>query len=92
MRGRKDHKEVTLSTVHGFKGLESNCVMLIGCSQRDFPSKRSINEGRLEEERRLFYVAITRAREKLYIFAPEGHGGRTEPASQFLRECEVDNS
>lgn len=54
---------VKIMTVHGSKGLEFNTVFVVGMNQNVFPSKR----GDLEEERRLFYVAITRAKEKLYI-------------------------
>lgn len=54
---------VKIMTVHGSKGLEFNTVFVVGMNQSVFPSKR----GDLEEERRLFYVAITRAKEKLYI-------------------------
>ncbi|NFF77392.1 ATP-dependent helicase [Clostridium sporogenes] len=54
---------VKIMTVHGSKGLEFNTVFVVGMNKNVFPSKR----GDLEEERRLFYVAITRAKEKLYI-------------------------
>ncbi|MBY6950309.1 ATP-dependent helicase [Clostridium botulinum] len=54
---------VKIMTVHGSKGLEFNTVFVVGMNQSVFPSKR----GDLEEERRLFYVAITRAKEKLCI-------------------------
>ncbi|MBU3213330.1 ATP-dependent helicase [Clostridium algidicarnis] len=54
---------VKVMTVHGSKGLEFNTVFVVGMNQNVFPSKR----GDLDEERRLFYVAITRAKEKLYI-------------------------
>lgn len=54
---------VKIMTVHGSKGLEFNTVFVVGMNQNVFPSKR----GDLDEERRLFYVAITRAKEKLYI-------------------------
>jgi len=74
-----DHKEgsVTLATVHAIKGLEANHVFVIGCNEQNFPSKASDhpivelvkfnNYDRLEEERRLFYVAISRAKEKLFL-------------------------
>lgn len=54
---------VKIMTVHGSKGLEFSTVFVVGMNQNVFPSKR----GDIEEERRLFYVAITRAKEKLYI-------------------------
>ncbi len=59
---------VQLMTVHAAKGLEFDAVFLSGMEEGRFPSELSINErGGLQEERRLMYVAITRARKKLYI-------------------------
>ena len=61
-------KSVTLMTVHSAKGLEFPTVFMAGLEEGVFPSGRSLqDEKRLEEERRLCYVAITRAREQLYI-------------------------
>jgi len=61
--------EVSLMTVHGAKGLEFNYVFVMGAEENLFPSYRSVEEAEngLEEERRLFYVAMTRAMKKLYI-------------------------
>jgi len=91
---------VTLSTIHGVKGLEFNIVFLIGCEEGMLPFKRSIDEGEIEEERRLCYVAITRAKQKLYITrARERYGfsygggysvGATK--SRFLKEMELGSS
>ncbi len=58
---------VTLLTVHSSKGLEFSCVFIIGMEHEIFPHARSLGEGNVDEERRLFYVAITRAKEKLYM-------------------------
>ena len=61
-------KHVTLMTVHSAKGLEFRTVFIAGLEEGVFPSARSVSEDdRLEEERRLCYVAITRAKENLYI-------------------------
>jgi DNA helicase II / ATP-dependent DNA helicase PcrA len=61
-------KHITLMTVHSAKGLEFHTVFIAGLEEGVFPSARSVmEEDRLEEERRLCYVAITRARENLYI-------------------------
>lgn len=78
---------VKIMTVHGSKGLEFNTVFVVGMNQNVFPSKR----GDLEEERRLFYVAITRAKEKLYITRAKKtlnwSGKEVDTAeSQFIKE------
>ena len=58
---------VTLLTVHASKGLEFPVVFCVALERNLFPHERAIEEGSLEEELRLFYVAITRARKKLFI-------------------------
>ncbi|MGD0565912.1 MAG: 3'-5' exonuclease, partial [Candidatus Goldiibacteriota bacterium] len=61
---------VTLMTIHSAKGLEFDVVFLTGMDEGIFPHKNCIDEpGGIEEERRLAYVAITRARKKLYIYS-----------------------
>jgi len=64
---RETEELVTLMTLHNAKGLEYPVVFMIGCEEGVFPHSRSIDEGNLEEERRLCYVGITRARQKLYV-------------------------
>lgn len=62
---------VRILTVHAAKGLEWDHVFIVGCNENVFPSRR----GDMEEERRLFYVAVTRARETLYLsYTQEKHG------------------
>lgn len=59
---------ITIATVHAVKGLEFKCVLVIGLEDGIFPTKRSINSGsELSEERRLMYVAVTRAKQRLYL-------------------------
>jgi DNA helicase-2/ATP-dependent DNA helicase PcrA len=64
---RESEELVTLMTLHNAKGLEYPVVFMIGCEEGVFPHSRSIDEGNLEEERRLCYVGITRAQRKLYL-------------------------
>ena len=62
-----EEQGVSLMTIHSSKGLEYDVVFLIGMEEGLFPSRMSLEEGGLEEERRLCYVAITRARKRLFI-------------------------
>ena len=66
-RKEREEKEVTLTTIHGAKGLEWKVVILISVNPGDFPNGMAIRENRIDEEERLFYVAITRAKNELYI-------------------------
>jgi DNA helicase-2/ATP-dependent DNA helicase PcrA len=77
-------------TLHNAKGLEFNSVFVIGCEEGVFPHSRSVEEGNLEEERRLFYVGATRAKRRLWMtFARQrslyGARGYNLP-SRFLSE------
>jgi len=58
---------VQLMTVHGAKGLEFPVVFLMNCTEGYFPYQKSVDEGNLEEERRIFYVGMTRAKDVLYL-------------------------
>ncbi|HZA89373.1 MAG TPA: UvrD-helicase domain-containing protein [Solirubrobacterales bacterium] len=87
---RDDEELVTLMTLHNAKGLEFNSVFVIGCEEGVFPHSRSVEEGNLEEERRLCYVGATRAKRRLWMtFARQrslyGARGYNLP-SRFLSE------
>ncbi|HEY8157188.1 MAG TPA: DNA helicase II [Methylobacter sp.] len=82
---------VQLMTLHSAKGLEFKQVFLVGMEEGLFPSQQSVDDvGRLEEERRLCYVGITRAMQRLYLTYAESrrlYGRETYPRpSRFLRE------
>jgi DNA helicase-2/ATP-dependent DNA helicase PcrA len=64
---RDEQGIVTLMTLHNAKGLEFGVVFMIGCEDGVFPHMRAIESGDLEEERRLCYVGITRAKRELYM-------------------------
>jgi DNA helicase-2/ATP-dependent DNA helicase PcrA len=87
-----DKEAVNLSSVHQAKGLEFHTVFVIWLTDGMFPSNRSLDtRDALEEERRLFYVAITRARDELYLTYPQmrlsgGYGDVFQRPSRFLQE------
>ncbi len=87
---RDDEGLVTLMTLHNAKGLEYPIVFMIGCEEGVFPHSRALDEGALEEERRLCYVGITRAQRDLYITNARTRavfGSRTYGlASRFIAE------
>ena len=98
---RDDAGVVTLMTLHNAKGLEYPVVFIIGCEEGVFPHSRALDEGGLEEERRLAYVGITRAMRRLYLlfarrrslFGAQNYGVRSRfldeiPASLTDREDE----
>jgi DNA helicase II / ATP-dependent DNA helicase PcrA len=62
-----EQSNVTLMTIHNAKGLEFRAVLIVGVEEDIFPSARSIEEQGIEEERRLFYVGVTRAEERLTL-------------------------
>ncbi len=76
-------------TVHQAKGLEFDTVFVANATDNEFPSWRSQREGRTAEEHRLFYVAISRARRRLYITWPKVNDrGRPTAPSRYLRLLE----
>ena len=87
---KEEESLCTLMTLHNAKGLEYEAVFMIGCEEGVFPHMRSLEEGNLEEERRLCYVGVTRAKQRLYMtFARRRslHGGRGHNLrSRFLGE------
>jgi DNA helicase-2/ATP-dependent DNA helicase PcrA len=87
---REEQSLVTLMTLHNAKGLEFRAVFMIGMEEGVFPHSRSLEEGSLEEERRLAYVGMTRAQERLTLIhasARSLYGGRSyNLPSRFLDE------
>ena len=90
-----DDEMLTLSTVHSAKGLEWHTVFVLGLVAGQFPSRAS-DGAAFEEERRLLYVAITRARRNLFLMRPEslaqrgGWGHRLVAISPLLAELDLD--
>ena len=88
-----DDELLTLTSVHQAKGLEWKCVFIIWAAEGKFPSPRSLKEiDSEEEERRLWYVALTRAKDELYIAYPlliTDYNRQTvlQKPSRFVTEC-----
>ncbi|MDD2850989.1 MAG: 3'-5' exonuclease [Desulfuromonadaceae bacterium] len=90
-QGEKGKQSVTLMTLHAAKGLEFKAVFMIGMEERLFPHVRSLDDlDGMEEERRLCYVGMTRARERLYLLNARYRylfGQKQEnPPSRFLKD------
>jgi DNA helicase-2/ATP-dependent DNA helicase PcrA len=89
-----EDRRITVSTIHRAKGSEAKLVLLLGCDEQLLPSWRSLQSADpedLEEERRLFYVAATRAKDHLVLTRCHVRGGRaTGGPSRFLTEAGVD--
>jgi len=88
---RKRHEEekqesVSLMTFHGAKGLEYRVVFVIECVEDVTPYAKSETTDELEEERRMFYVAITRAKDRLYLLWPKKRYGKKQKKSRYLEE------
>jgi DNA helicase-2/ATP-dependent DNA helicase PcrA len=83
-----DEDAVILSTIHGVKGMEFKNVYLINCNEENIPHVNSI-EKNLEEERRLFYVGITRAIDNVWLCICKNVKGKVKETSRFIKECNV---
>ena len=85
---------VTIATIHASKGLEYKCVFVVGLDEKILPIARSVDDpSEMEEERRLMYVAVTRAKERLYLTRATSrylYGSREYMTqSRFLKEAQV---
>lgn len=82
----QNQDSISLSTMHSSKGLEYKIVFLIDANEGITPHRRTVFEEDMEEERRLFYVAMTRAKELLYIFSVKKLYGKKAERSRFVEE------
>ena len=84
---------IQMSTIHQAKGLEFDTVFVIGLAEEIFPLKRAIEQDHVDEELRLLYVAITRAKKNLFLLYPQfiSSGGppRLLEISRFLRSIHI---
>lgn len=90
-KNNKNEDSVVLSTIHGVKGMEFKNVFIVNCNEDNIPHENSVKDN-LEEERRLFYVAITRTEENLYICAPSTLRGKKKDYSRFIDECSLSST
>lgn len=93
--GNSKGEYLTLMTLHSSKGLEFPCIFMVGMEEGILPHSRSfVNEKEMEEERRLCYVGITRAKERLWLTFSDGRmvmgGYSNQIPSRFLAEIPID--
>jgi len=89
---QKDNREgVRLLTMHGAKGLEFDTVFIIGANEGNSPHKKAVLVSEIEEERRIFYVAFTRAKRQLIISYVKEKNGKDCNPSRFI-EMLIDHS
>jgi len=90
----RKRKGVTLMTIHSAKGLEYPFVFLFGCEEGLMPHQKSLEQNTLEEERRLFYVALTRGKRHVTLFEclrrSKGGKERATTTSRFMKEIPED--
>lgn len=79
---------VTLATLHSAKGLEYEVVYIIDVNEGIMPYKKAVLNQDIEEERRMFYVGMTRAKRELYLSSVHEYGGRKVDVSRFIKEIE----
>lgn len=77
---------IELSTMHSSKGLEYKVVIILGANEGITPYRKAMLKDDIEEERRLFYVAMTRAKERLHILSVRERYGKEAEISRFVRE------
>ena len=78
---------VNLSTLHSSKGLEYDTVFLVDVNEKVMPNKKAVLDADLEEERRMFYVGMTRAKNRLYLLWSQQIRNKDMDPSRFLMEC-----
>lgn len=85
-RSQEEPNSVSLATMHSAKGLEYSVVFIIDANEGTMPYKKAVLDQELEEERRLFYVGMTRAKDALHIAAVKKINGHEVDVSRFVTE------
>lgn len=84
----RENAGVTVSTLHSVKGLEYSHVYILDVNEGNIPYKKALTEEDLEEERRMFYVGMTRAKERLHLLYTRKQNDRKAEISRFLNEIQ----
>lgn len=82
-------ESVTLATLHSAKGLEYENVYLIDVNEGVMPYKKAVLDNEIEEERRMFYVGMTRAKKNLHLFAVKKRNNKDAEISRFIKEAQT---
>ena len=93
IKSRKDNEDkdaVLLTTMHKSKGLEFEVVFIVNAIEDHTPHKKAMKESDIEEERRMFYVAMTRAKRHLYIYSLDEFFSKKATVSRFVNELTFD--
>ena len=83
---RAAHAGVSLMTMHGSKGLEFSVVYILDANEGITPHRKAVLDADLEEERRMFYVAMTRAKDRLHVCWAKERYGKKQEVSRFVEE------
>lgn len=89
LEDNKTDDAVTLMTMHSSKGLEFENVIIVDVNEEIMPYKKAVKDEEIEEERRLFYVAVTRAKKRLHLLYVKHRYNHDFEPSRFLEEMEI---
>ena len=85
---RQEKNAITISTLHSVKGLEYDRVYILDVNEGSIPYHKAVMDPDMEEERRMFYVGMTRARKELHLYSIQERFGKKLEPSRFLLELE----
>ena len=85
----ENQESVALSTLHSSKGLEYDNVYIIDVNEGIMPYKKAVLDGEIEEERRMFYVGMTRAKKNLHLFSIQQLNHKDTDFSRFIKESKI---